>query len=117
MIENITFKTLIFNKDINNNYKNLIEGKPKMIEIVNYGVHSTNNNSKKLVYIDMGNFLPSMNNLVCHVMDDNHFLTPCNLKFNCNSTFNGSFNVKIYDINTDIEISEYVFVLNLNLYY
>ena len=41
----------------------------------------------------------------------------CNLKFNCNSTFNGSFNVKIYDVYTDIEISDYIFVLNLNLYY
>jgi len=114
----ITFKTIILSTNLKTNFKNYIEGKPKMIEIVNYGCHSTNNISKKLVYVNLGNFLPGFNDLVCHVMSDNNFLTHCGLKFTNNiSNFNGSFDLKVYDIDTDLELDDIIFVLNLNLYY
>ena len=116
MINNITFKTLIFTELNSDNYKNLIEGKPKMIEIVNYGVHSTTD-TNKLVYIEFKNFLPSMNNLICHVSNGNNFLINTSLKFNNINSFNGSFNYKVNDIETGLEIDDYIFVLNLNLYY
>lgn len=115
----ITFKSLIFLSDFNDdNYKNYIEGKPKMIEIVSYGCHSTNVNSKKFVYIDLKNFIPCNNYLYCHITDDNHFLTPCGLKFTNNTNnFNGMFDIDIRDFNTGNLINDAVFVLNLNLYY
>lgn len=115
----ITFKSLIFDSDFDDdNYKNYIEGKPKLIEIVSYGCHSTNNNSKKLVSIELRNFLPSNNYLYCHITDDNHFLTPCGLKFTNNTNnFNGMFDINIRDFETGLNINDAVFVLNLNLYY
>lgn len=115
--ERVDFKSLTFIDIRKDNKKYFIEGKPKMIEIVSYGVHSTNAGSKKFVYIDLGNFLPGMNYLYCHVMDDNHFITPAGFKFNNNNVFNGSFNPKVYDIATSEEITDYLLVINLNLYY
>ena len=68
----------------------------------------TNNNSKKLVSIDLKNFLPSNNYLYCHITDDNHFLTPCGLKFTNNtSNFNGMFDINIKDFDTGLDIKAF----------
>lgn len=102
----------------NENNRFEIEGKIKMIEIVNFGVHSTSNNKKVLCEIDLGNFIPSMNKLYCHISDSNDFLTHTSLKFNNNiSSFNGSFKPKIKDIIADTYLTDVWFVLNCNLYY
>ena len=118
MENKIVTKSFLFYVGDNDNDRFEIEGKPKMIEITNFGVHSTANEKKVFCEIDLGNFIPSMNKLYCHIQDDNHFLTSCNIKYNNNiNSFNGSFKPTIKNIYTEQNITGVWFVLYCNLYY
>lgn len=113
-------KTFIYSTETYyNNQRYEIFGKPKKIQICNYGVHSTNNNRKVFCEIDLGNFLPNCDKLYCHISGDNNFLVHTSLEFDADlSQYNGLFHPKIRDYYADEYIdTDIIVVIQLNLIY
>ena len=118
-----TIKTFIyeysFDEISNKNKRYEIFGKPKKIQICNYGIHSTDNLKKVFAEIDLGNFLPNTEKLYCHISDDNNFLVHSSLEFDADlSQYNGNFKPIIKNVYTDEIIDDdIILVLQLNLIY
>lgn len=118
-----TIKTFIYEYSVsdvlNNNKRYEIFGKPKKIQICNYGVHSINNGVKVFAEIDLGNFLPNTEKLYCHISGDNDFLVHSSLEFDADlSQYNGNFKPIIKNVYTDeIITTDIIFVIQLNLIY
>jgi len=107
-----TIKTFNFYIGDKENDKFEFEGKPKYIEIVNYGVHTSNNAKKVYVEVDLGSFLPGMNLLYCHCSGDSSFLNHTSLMFSNNiPIYNGSFKITVKDIYSGNFITDVYFVL------
>lgn len=118
-----TIKTFLYDYTINEisntNKRYEIHGKPKKIQICNYGVHSLNNGLKVFCEIDLGNFLPNTEKLYCHISGDNNFIVHTSLEFDADlSQYNGNFKpiVKNVDTGNIIDVDIFV-VLQLNLIY
>lgn len=108
-----------YSKLENNNKKFEIFGKPKKIQICNYGVHSTVAMKKVFCEIDLGNFIPNCDKLYCHISEDNNFLIHTSLEFDADlSQYNGFFKpiIKNYYLDEIID-DEILFVIQLNLIY